>query len=239
MLRCGRLWWAPAVLASCLVMSQHESTLPPISYAAELRRKALHLLALVVPLGMALLGKPVAVAILVPVAVLALGADLLRARSTPFATFIRRLFGSMMRLEELPPIGGPVRINGATWVLVSAAVLALVFPIRLAVAAFVMFMVADAAAAVFGRRFGRHRWPGTPRTVEGSLAFLVVGLGVIALFPSIVFWTGAVSVFFAAIAEALPGPLNDNFRVPLVGAAVLFLLERYALGHPVALFFGG
>ncbi len=211
----------------------------PISYRAELRRKALHLLALVVPLGMALVGKLWSVYLLSPLALLALAADVLRARSAWFARIIQRYFGSLMRQEEQPPVGGPIRINGSTWVLLSAALLALVFPLRIAVPAFVMFMLGDAAAALVGRRYGRRRWGRSARTVEGSLAFLTVGLVVMALFRDVVFWVGAVSVVAAALAEIPQRPFNDNLRVPMVTAALLFLLERFVLGSDVALFFGG
>lgn len=206
-----------------------------LSYAGELRRKALHLIALVVPLGMALVDRGTALAVLAPLAVAAVSADVLRVRSAGFARFIDRLFGPLMRLDERPPVGGPVVINGATWVLVTATLLALLFPLYIAVPAFAMFMVADAAAAIVGRRFGRHPWGGGPRTLEGSAAFVVAGLAVMALFPAIPFWAGAVSVVLAAGAEALPRPLNDNVRVPLAAAAVLFVLERFVLGQPVHL----
>lgn len=210
----------------------------PIPYRAEMLRKAIHLVALVVPLGMALLGKTWSLYLLVPAALLAVTADVLRVRSAGFARFIRRIFGPLMRQEEQPPVGGPITINGATWVLVSAALLAFVFPIRIAVPAFVMFMLSDAAAALVGRRFGRLHWGRSARTVEGSAAFLGCGLVVIGLFGDITFWVGAVSVGAAALAEALPRPFNDNLRVPMVAAAVIFLLERFVLGMDVALFLG-
>lgn len=210
---------------------------PPIPFRAEVVRKAIHLLALAVPLGMALLGKTWAVALLVPMALCAVSADVLRVRSERFARVIGRVFGFMMRAEERPPVGGRVRINGATWVLISAAVLAVVFPIRIAVPAFAVFMVADAAAALVGRRLGRHRWPGTSRTVEGTLAFLVTALVLVAPFPGLVYWTAAVAMTAAAAAEILPRPLNDNIRVPVVAATLIFLLERFALGRDVVLFF--
>lgn len=197
-----------------------------IPYRAEVVRKSIHLLALVVPLFMWVAGREVALAVLVPLALLSISADVLRARSAWFARLIYGTFGSLMRGSEIPPVGGPVRSNGATWVLVAAALLALLFPLRIAVPAFVMFMISDAAAALVGRRFGCHHWGRGSRTVEGSAAFLATGVIVLAFFPDVPFWTGAASVAVACAAEALPGPLNDNLRVPLVAALVIFLLER-------------
>ncbi|QXD16400.1 phosphatidate cytidylyltransferase [Rhodocaloribacter litoris] len=206
-----------------------------LDFTGELWRKGLHLLALVVPLGMALLGKPAALALLVPLALLAAGADVLRAYAPWFNRLVDRCFGAMMRRSERPP-PGTVVLNGATWVLVTAALLTWLFPVRIAAPAFAAFMVADAAAALVGRRLGRHPWPGGTRTVEGSLAFLLTGLATLALTPGVTLWTGAVAVLLGTATEALPGPLNDNLRVPLVMATVLFALERFVLGHPVPLF---
>ncbi len=210
---------------------------PPIPFRAEVARKALHLLALVVPFGMLWLGKTWSVALLVPAALLAIGADVLRFRSEGFARFINRIFGFMMRPEEIPPVGEPVRINGASWVLISAAVLAFIFPIRLAVPAFVMFMIADAVAALVGRRWGTHRWPRINRTMEGSAAFMVGGLLVMAAFPGVTLWVGAVGIVAACLAELYTGPFNDNLLGPLAAATSMALLEYLVLGLPVPLFF--
>ena len=209
----------------------------PLPYSGEVGRKALHLLALAMPLGMVLVGKVWSVSVLVPLALVAVGADVLRARSEGFNQFIRRYFGFMMRMKEMPPVGEPVAINGASWVMVSAALLAVVFPISIAVPAFAMFMLGDAAAALIGRRFGRWHWGRSPRTVEGSLAFLLTGLLFMALYPNLPFWIGTIGVVVATVFEALPGPFNDSVRVPFVTALVIFLIERYALGMAVGLFF--
>ena len=207
-----------------------------LPFAAELQRKALHLLALVVPLGMHLLGMPYALYVLLPLTALGITGDVVRAFSPPFNRFIRRIFGTMMRQRELPAPGRGLVINGATWVLVSATLLAVVFPLRVAVPIFTMFMVGDAVAALVGRHWGRYRWGSTSRTVEGSAAFLATGLGVMACFTALPFAVSAAATVASCVAEALPGPGNDNVRVPLTGAVVFVLLEWWWLGQPLALF---
>ena len=208
-----------------------------IPYKAELKRKALHLLALIVPLGIALLGKQLALAFLIPLSLLALIGDVLRVRSARFARLIYRFFGFMMRRDELPEVGAPISINGATWVLLSATLLVLVFPVRLAVPAFATFMIADAAAALIGRRLGRIQWGRTSRTVEGSAGFLACGLAVMAFFPAVPYAVGAAGVLCGCLAEVAPRPLNDNLRVPFTIALIMYLLERFALNLDVPLFF--
>lgn len=194
----------------------------PIPYRAELVRKALHLLALVLPLGAWFVGAPTAQIVLGGLSATALTADVLRARSVGFERFITRAFGWMMRAEEKPPVPGPVVVNGATWVVTSLFLLTLLFPLNLALPVFAAFMVADAAAALVGRRFGRNRWPGTPRTVEGTVAFFAVAAAIL-LALGVATLPALVCAAVCAGIEVLPGPFNDNLQVPLAGALVLLL----------------
>ncbi len=199
-----------------------------LAYVDELKRKALHLVALVIPLGIWLAGSTLALAVCASAATLALSADVLRVRSHGFAAFVYRHFGFMMRPEECPPVGGPMVLNGATWVLISATLLVAVFPQDVAVVSFTTFMVADAAAAVIGRRFGRRLWPRTFRTVEGSTAFFVAGLAVVLLFGWTPLWGGVLAVSAGTAAEIPSLPLNDNVRVPLVMGIVLYASGAFA-----------
>lgn len=208
------------------------------SYGAEIGRKTLHLLALVIPLGMWLLGMPAALYVLGVCATIAVAADVTRAVSPVFNEWIRWIFGPLMRKKELPETGTGIILNGATCVLVGALLLALIFPLRVAVPVLTMTMLADAAAALVGRGLGRHTWGKLSATVEGSAAFVVTGVTVMALFPALAFVPAAASVLVAAVVEALPLPVNDNIRVPLVAAAVLMIGEAVLLNQPLTLFSG-
>ncbi len=208
-------------------MSRPSGKLP---YAAELWRKALHVGALAIPLLIILLGKLGSIAFLLPLTLTALSADFLRARSAWLGVFIQRVFGSLMRPSELPPTGSRISVNGATWIFIAALLLVVIFPVRIAATALAVSMVGDAAAAVIGRRLGRNPWPGSNRTIEGTLAFLATGIATLSLFPSSTPWVGVAGVVCAAAAE-IPGRLlNDNLRVPLTAATVMFVLQRFVLG---------
>ena len=214
------------------------STPSHFSYSAEIGRKTLHLLALVIPLGMWVLGTPVALYVLALGAAIAVGADVARAYSPWFNDWIRVIFGPLMRDEELRAVGTGVTFNGATCVLVGAALLTLIFPLRVAVPVLTMTMLADAAAALVGRRVGRHPWGSLSATVEGTAAFVATGLGVMALFPALAYGPAAVAVVVAAAVEALPLPVNDNIRVPLVAALVVAGGEALFFDQPLHLFAG-
>lgn len=89
--------------------------------------------------------------------------------------------------------------------------------------------LADPAAAIAGARFGQRKFHpfGHGRTLEGSLAFLIVAAAVVgwiaaahAHAPGIPAWRLAIGCAGAgAAAEALSPPGWDNVAIPLVVAA--------------------
>ncbi len=200
----------------------------PITFRAELGRKALHVVTALLPVLLFPLGRAWLIGLAALLVALTLGGDVLRAKVPAFGRWIGQHFGWMMRAEEHPDGTGPLTLNGSTWVAIAALLLAVLLPLRLAVPVFAAFMLGDAAAALVGRAAGRHRWPGTSRTLEGSAAFALVSTAVLLLLPRAapVAMPGALPALVAAgamaLAEALPVPLNDNLRVPFVGALVLY-----------------
>jgi dolichol kinase len=205
---------------------------PVLSYGAELRRKALHFTALGFPVGILLVDPPVSLMILWAMAAAGVALDVARQRVPAVKRVMLRAVGSIMRPEEIPPPGGPLVLNGAVWMCVAAAVCATLFPAPVAAAALIMQQMGDAAAAVVGRRYGRLRWPGQNKTLEGSLAMATTGFlsawlltlmpvaGVAEALPIVRLAVGAIA---AAAAEALPIPPNDNIRVPLAAGAVMLV----------------
>lgn len=142
-----------------------------------------------------------------------------------------------MRKSEMPPIGSPIALNGATWVMISATVLTILFPIDIACSSLAMFMLGDAAAALIGRKLGRTHWPHSKKTLEGSLGFFIVSGLTLQAFGVLSWYETALVAFIAALLEVIPIPINDNIRVPLLVASLLFVLERYLWGMDVSLFF--
>lgn len=202
---------------------------PLLPYRAELGRKALHLLALLLPLGLVVLGRETALPLLAALALVAVAGDVVRQRVRAVHRLIAAIFAPIMRPEERPPFGGPIVLNGATWMCLSALLCALLLPETMAAASLAMLMMGDAAAAAVGRLWGRTRYPGSAKSLEGSLAF--VGAGWLAALPfglagqpPIAPHVLAVGAVAAAAVEALPLPVNDNVRVPLLAGALMLVL---------------
>ncbi len=127
------------------------------------------------------------------------------------------------------------RVNSSTWYATAMGVLALsTTPIAISVGVIVLAL-ADPAAAMVGRRFGRVSLR-SGRTLEGSLAFFVVGAlaaaaVLVVFYPTLglmtVLLSSLTASLFGALTELYSGRLDDNFTIPLgsaLGAALIFSL---------------
>lgn len=122
------------------------------------------------------------------------------------------------------------RVNSSTWYMTALFVLAL-FGTRLSQSlAVVVLAVADPAAGFIGRRFGRTRLLEN-RSLEGTLAFFVVGalcafavlsvLGPASLSSRL--FLAAVAGLAGAATELFSSRLDDNFTIPIAVAAAVTL----------------
>jgi dolichol kinase len=119
-------------------------------------------------------------------------------------------------------------VNSATYYVTALLLLALFAPLRAAEVGVVVLGLADPAAGLIGRRFGRTRLRAN-RSLEGTLGFVVVGalaaaawlavahplplaaLGVLAV-------VGGVA---GALTELFSTRLDDNFTIPVAVAAAV------------------
>ncbi len=204
-------------------LSRQKELLP---FNFELLRKSVHILAVVLSPGMLWMGKHPSTLILGLAALLVLTLDILRFKASWFGDKMQNIFGALIRPEEQAVPGSKVALTGATYALISAFLLILIFPVHIAAMSFALFMVGDAAAAIIGQKYGKRTWARGEKTMEGSLAFLAAALLVVLLMPGVKFWIGAAASICACLAEALPGPLNDNLQAPLIAGAVMLLLSN-------------
>ncbi len=93
------------------------------------------------------------------------------------------------------------------------------FNMAIANSGILMLLLGDSASTIVGRRFGRHRLPfKVTKSVEGSLAFIVVGfLSALTLLPILPALIGA---FVGALTEVY-SPIDDNIPVPIISALAI------------------
>lgn len=99
------------------------------------------------------------------------------------------------------------------------------FPVwfRSSILGIVVLGAGDAASSVVGIKYGRHRWPGSRKTFEGTLAGIACNL----LFSKLI--TGSYNLigFVASAAwEVFFKNCNDNLYAPLIVCAVEDIVRR-------------
>lgn len=185
---------------------------------SELIRKSIHLSSIGIPLIYGLAGREIMLWLLVPATAITVIVEILRLNYTSVEARVRSTFGTIMREHELAD--SKRKISGAAWVLLSATFCVLVFPTIITIAGFLTLIVSDTAAALIGRRYGRHRFNG--KSIEGSVAFYVSAFAVVAIVtwlydaPLVFLATGSVAALAATLAEAFSHGANidDNLTIP-------------------------
>lgn len=184
-----------------------------IGLAREAGRKAIHLGALVMPVGLWFIPLEPARLILFGCFLLLAAIDISRWTDTPVSRFLRRSLRLVLRPHERR------RFSGGTYIVAAGALCALLFTQPVAVASLICIIVGDTAAVFVGRSFGRTRIG--QKSLEGSIAFFLASVLCILWIPGMPLGVKFAGALVAAVVEALPIPLDDNLTVPLATGLAL------------------
>jgi dolichol kinase len=192
------------------------ATPPAPGLRRELARKTFHVASVVLPLAAWHLPRRTGVTLLASLAVIALLVELARFRLRGPRYYFLRYTRPMLRGRERRGL------SGATHMALAYAAAIALFPVPIAVAGMLYNALGDTAAALAGKRFGRHRtaWG---KSWEGFAAALVVCLTIGLLLPGFPLPAALLGALAAATLEFLPIPVDDNLRVTLGGAAFAWL----------------
>ncbi len=209
-------------------MTDTESSPAGISYRDEVRRKLVHLSSLWMAAVMLLLPRVFLIFIFGIMLVLSLLCEHAYANGNrKIIKLYDIFFGSMLRQTPRP---GQWIISGGPYVFASAFMSILFFPAPAAAGAMAVMLLGDTAAALAGRRWGRHKTY-NGKSLEGVAAFIIAGFfgaaAVLAIagLPWQFYLYAAVGVFPAAAVELFEKQLriDDNFSIPLVMGTFLSL----------------
>ena len=189
----------------------------------EFSRKAIHFSLILLPLGYRYLvsyNKEITLIILSSLLFIALIVEILRVKHTTCKRLFFDLFGLMMRRREYHDF------TSATYMLISVVIAIAVFPPEIAFAAISFLAIGDTLAALVGLQFGKRKFCGMPKSLEGSLACFI-GTFVFGMFflEPIMAFSGALA---ATLAELLPLHFDDNIKVPIISGIVM-LAVSYAI----------
>ena len=202
-----------------------------MDFRSEVLRKGIHLSSIVIPIFYFYTPRNTALMVSAALTIVALALDVGRHYYPPLFRIYDLTFGSMLRSHESD--ARVKRLNGGTYVLIAATLSIFLFPKLIAITAFLVLIVSDLCAALVGRKFGTRRFLG--KSVEGSLAFLVTALLIVAATPKIAYdpaeyVVGATAALAATIVEASPTGIDDNLSVPLTFGTSLW--AGYAIALP-------
>ena len=139
--------------------------------------------------------------------------ELLRMNVGSFKRFFRLIFSTIVRDSE------DYTITGATTVFIAGFLTVLIFERPVAIFAMLILSLADATAALIGRKWGNHSL--FEKSVEGTMTFLIVALALAFLLPDLPRAGAVAAAGIATVAEVLPSPIDDNLIVPLSAATTI------------------
>jgi len=203
-----------------------------IDYKSEVLRKTFHLVSLSIPIVYYHITKQLALSILIPLTIFSFLVDYGRYYHKPLAGLVYKIFGFMMRKHEVD--AKKKNLNGATYVLLSAVIVIVIFPKIFVVTAFAVLIIGDGTAALIGRKFGKTKF--LLKSLEGTLAFFFFSCIVVLLSPKIEgrfeeYLIGFAAIAAGAIAENISGEwTDDNLTIPITICITMWIL--YALLLP-------
>jgi dolichol kinase len=194
-------------------------------WLTEARRKAIHLMFIVLPLELLLelLPWPRTHAefrlLFLALTAGAVALDVLRIHERRVRTFFRQFFGEMIREHER------LSLLGSTYLLLAALIAVEVFPQPLAAAALGFTVLGDAMGALVGKAYGRHKV--FNKSLEGAAGCLfacLVWAAVVTQVAHVPWHITVAGAVAATLVEVLPIPLDDNLGITLAAGYVMKLM---------------
>lgn len=198
-----------------------------ISYQQEVFRKLVHLSSLWMAAAMLILPRTVSVILFGVMFVLNVLVEYAHFKRVPVITPLYNVFfGRMLRKQTRDQF----RLSGGPPVLAAACAVSLLFPPQIAATAFATMILGDTAAALIGRKWGRHR-AFNGKSLEGSAAFAATGWLLVTIGTAVFGWPlnmwlwGMVGIVAADAAEFFNEQIHmdDNFTIPLLTGIFLSL----------------
>jgi len=203
-----------------------------VSIKRELKRKALHLTGLIVPLVYLLFGRDFTITfvgisfglfvVLEPFRVIEEWRDSIKRRLGIYAPpevmekieLLENHINDITREHERNRVAAHIYFAAASFIVVYF------FPEGIAVGAIALATLGDALAAIIGKTFGRHRFS-NGKSVEGSLAYFLTGMAILTpLVGPVPAFVGSLA---GTIAEFYNLPPDDNFSNQLAVALAVYL----------------
>lgn len=201
-------------------------------FKGEIFRKLIHYSSAAISISYLFLEKNTVLAALTVLLAFMLLFELTKYRSRYIHSLYVKYFKDMLREHEYDT--GKLRINGATWVILSAIFCILVFPRNVAIMGLLMLSFADSTSALLGRLYGKKQYAPN-RSYVGTISFFLTGSAVMLLTPKYFGTLKEYLICFIAlgattVVDSLSPPVDDNLTIPVTCCVVLYIL--YIISYP-------
>ena len=184
----------------------------------EIARKFIHYTASLIPIiYYFLVEQKVALIILGICSAVIVSAELFRMINDTCYRLYMKIFGWMTRRHEHDR-----SFTGATYVFVGSFFTILLFPKEIAIISLLFLTVGDPTACLVGLSFGKIKI--LNKTLEGTLAFIIVGFLVTVWVPGISLPIKALGAIIASLVELIPWKLDDNITIPVVTGFFIWMI---------------
>jgi dolichol kinase len=194
-----------------------------MNLARESLRKSLHFTLILLPILYCYFGKWPFLMVLSPIAAIVIGLDYLRRDRPKLNQFFIAILRPVLRDFEL----GGKKLCGASFVVLSACFVFLIFSKEIAVTAFTILVISDGLAALVGKAVVSQ--PFYEKSLAGAAAFAISGFAILVtcgiIFDSRAWFYlfGLFALFCVTMLESRPSLLgiDDNFTIPAGFAAIM------------------
>ncbi|HRY83814.1 MAG TPA: phosphatidate cytidylyltransferase [Candidatus Cloacimonadota bacterium] len=192
-------------------------------HLSETIRKSIHISSLLIPFAYRYLlnfNRRIGFLLLILALLISLVVEFSRFWQKSFRKNFFRLFGLILRRHEWRDF------TGATYLIFSSMLCVAFFEPTVAFCAMAFVSIGDTFAAMIGINFGKRKFLGMSKSLEGSLACFVSTLcfGLFFLPGPVIALGGALS---ATLAELWDIPVDDNVKIPLLSGLAMSLLNIF------------
>ncbi|WP_297471148.1 diacylglycerol/polyprenol kinase family protein [Thermococcus sp.] len=205
-----------------------------MSIKRELKRKALHLTGLTIPVFYVLFGKTYTLTFiglsfavfvaLEPFRVIEEWRDSIKRRLGIYAPpeVMERIERLEVHINDITREHERNRVAAHIYFAAASFIVVYFFPENVAIGAIALATLGDAFAAIIGKTFGRHRFS-NGKSVEGSLAYFFTGM--VILTPLVGPLPALIGSLAGTIAEFYNLPPDDNFSNQLAVALAVYFFH--------------